>query len=42
MASSQTQKSLIRQLRAGVVAAIVCLASVWLANALAFVPMIGA
>jgi hypothetical protein len=42
MASSQTQKSLIRQLRAGTVAAIVCLASVWLANALAFAPLIGA
>jgi len=42
MASLQTHRSPIRQLRAGTVAAIVCLASVWLASALAFAPMIGA
>jgi hypothetical protein len=42
MAGSQTQRSLTRQLRAGALAAIVCLASVWLASALALAPMLGA
>ncbi len=42
MASLQTHRSLHRQLRAGTVAVIICLVSVWLATSLAYAPMIGA